>query len=437
MRTTSTRTCVRPLPKYASRRSNKQPRRIISKKTGHGRDEPRPWRSQSGYEFAVSALRGAESIEPLLLLVAKRCIKLLERGLHGLHRAQHGVEPLAHGLDPAGRRARQRRRARRLDLVERLGGCAFEFVEDSALGVVRFDRLRDPLDRPIRQPGGLTAAQVGFHASAGCEGSAARAAAIIAAATVIAAVIGAVSVRRSDRGIGAAIARRIGAEHAVVEVIVGIGPERVIRIRIEGVVHEVVIGVRPEQRADEPDHDRAGKTAPPLRIEEAALEGRRCKRARAGVAGRGQAGKSLVAQHAAGEGARITGSPRARCRWRNGAGHLILRNHALLCSSALLWSGARRLVLLNPALLRRHVLLWSRVLLWGSLLWSGVAGSARGRRNCAGAARSGLPRQILPLTRLGHFRTGTAAGSAGARLRLLRGRGPRRRRVARHGRSCT
>src|SRR5439155_360897 len=225
MRTTSTRTCVRPLPKYASRRSNKQPRRIVSKKTGHGRDEPRLWRSQSGYEVAVSALRGAESIEPLLLLVAKRCIKLLERGLHGLHRAQHGVEPLLHRLQTANRRERAVGRAVRAQQIGSLSGGVLQVIQRAALRIVGPHRSFDPLQRPIRQPGRLTDAEVSFDASAGCEGSAARAAAIIAAATVIAAVIGAVSVRRSDRGISAAIARRIGAEHAVVEVIVGIGPE--------------------------------------------------------------------------------------------------------------------------------------------------------------------------------------------------------------------
>ena len=38
-------------------------------------------------DFAASALSGAEPVETLLLLVAERAVKLLERGLHGLHRA--------------------------------------------------------------------------------------------------------------------------------------------------------------------------------------------------------------------------------------------------------------------------------------------------------------------------------------------------------------
>src|SRR5262249_50062945 len=51
----------------------------------------------------ASALRGAEPIETLLLLVAQRSVKLLERGLDGLHRAQHRIEPLLHRLQAADR----------------------------------------------------------------------------------------------------------------------------------------------------------------------------------------------------------------------------------------------------------------------------------------------------------------------------------------------
>src|SRR5436309_2630271 len=160
MRTTSTRTCVRPLPKYASRRSNKQPRRIISKKTGHGRDEPRPWRSQSGYEVAVSALRGAESIEPLLLLVAKRCIKLLERGLHGLHRVQHGVEPLLHRLQTANRRERAVGRAVRAQQIGSLSGGVLQVVQRAALRIVGPHRPFDALRWQPGNPGGARAADL-------------------------------------------------------------------------------------------------------------------------------------------------------------------------------------------------------------------------------------------------------------------------------------
>src|SRR5262245_26840979 len=102
---------------------------------------------------------------------------------------------------------------------------------------------------------------------------------------------------RSDRGIGAAITECVSAEHAVVEVIVRIGPERVIGIGVERVIDEVIVGVGPEQWADPADYDRVGKMAPPLRVEEPALERRVRERARTGIAG--ILGKGLIAQDAA------------------------------------------------------------------------------------------------------------------------------------------
>src|SRR5262249_43351809 len=120
-------------------------------------------------------------------------------------------------------------------------------------------------------------------------------------------VAAATPTRRTDRGIGPAIAERVSAEHAVVKVVVGVRPERVIRVRIEGIIDEIIVGVWPEQRADPADHDREGGVAPPLWVEEPALEGRVRQRARAGIAGGSQVGKSLVAQHAAGKGAWVAG----------------------------------------------------------------------------------------------------------------------------------
>src|SRR5262249_34408339 len=181
--------------------------------------------------------------------------------------------------------------------------CAIAFLSSSRMA--RWASV-EPNDWPIRQPCGLPAAEVGFDTAAGRGASRNRPRPTGTAARVIAAsVSAAVAARRLDRRVGAAIAVRVGAEHAVVEVVVGIGPERVIRIRIEGVVDEVVVGVRPEQRADKSDHDRKRAMPPPLRVEEAALERRVRQRARAGIAGGGHARKTLVAQNAAGEGARV------------------------------------------------------------------------------------------------------------------------------------
>jgi hypothetical protein len=70
---------------------------------------------------ARSALRGAEAIETLFLLVAERAVKLLERGLHGLHRAQHCIEPLLHRLQADNRGERSIRGALRAQQIGRLG----------------------------------------------------------------------------------------------------------------------------------------------------------------------------------------------------------------------------------------------------------------------------------------------------------------------------
>src|SRR5262249_42697129 len=275
--------------------------------------------------------------------------------------------------------------------VERLRGGGLEFVEHGALGIVRLDCLRNALDRPVGQAGGLPAAEVGFDASA--AGRAPSVATPSVAATIAA---------RRDHGIGVAIAERVSAKYALVDVVVGVGPERVIRVGIEGVIDEVVVGVRPEQWAYPPDHDRVRKMASPLRIEEPALEGRARDRAHAWVAGGSPVGKGLVAQHAAREGAWVAG--------RTGAG-------------SRRWNGAARLILLHHTQLRRHV-----------LLWRGVAAAAPGRCRSGSAARPGL-RQILLLARLRNSRATAAAPSADLRL-LLSGsrRGRWRRRVPRHRR---
>src|SRR5262249_59280972 len=110
----------------------------------------------------------------------------------------------------------------------------------------------------VRQPGGLAAAEV--RADAAAAGGAPTAIASGGAPTTIA-------LGRSDRSVGAAVARRVGAEHAVVEIVVCVGPESVIRVRVERVLDPLLVGVRPEQRADPTEGDRVGKAAPPLRVE--------------------------------------------------------------------------------------------------------------------------------------------------------------------------
>src|SRR5262249_17901247 len=166
------------------------------------------------------------------------------------HRLQHGIESLPHGLDPPRRRAWQRRRTRRLENLECPRRGILDLVEDGALGIVRLDCLHNALDRPVGQAGGLPAAEVGLDASA--AGGAPSVATASIAATIAA--------RRFGRGIGVAIAERVSAEYALVDVVVGVGPERVIRVGIEGVIDEVVVGIRPEQRAYPPDHDRVRKS---------------------------------------------------------------------------------------------------------------------------------------------------------------------------------
>src|SRR5262249_60892096 len=77
---------------------------------------------------------------------------------------------------------------------------------------------------------------------------------------------------------------------------------------------------------------RVDKAAPPLRVEEPALERRVCKRARAGIAGGGETGEALVAQDTAGEGARVARRSGPGIGRRSGASGLILLHHPVLWS---------------------------------------------------------------------------------------------------------
>ena len=81
-----------------------------------------------------------------------------------------------------------------------------------------------------------------------------------------------------DRGVGAAITLRIAAECALVEVVVGVRPERVVRMGVEGVIDEVIVGIWPEHGSDPADDDRPRPMPLPSRIEESPLECRTCQR---------------------------------------------------------------------------------------------------------------------------------------------------------------
>src|SRR5262245_32738738 len=100
---------------------------------------------------AASALSEAEPVETLLLLVAERAIKLLERGLHGLHRAQHRVEPLLHRLQTADRRERPIGGAIRVQQIDRFGGGVLQFLEGAALRPIGLHGAFDPFQRQARE----------------------------------------------------------------------------------------------------------------------------------------------------------------------------------------------------------------------------------------------------------------------------------------------
>src|SRR5262245_8010996 len=167
-------TCARPLPRCASRRSRPPFR---SSPRGAPRDArvagtpfagPRsriaitplwipagvhPRESGGGNEPGVllplsrSALRRAEPIEALLLLVAERSVKLREGGLDRLHGAQHRIEPLLHRLQAADRRERSIGGAIRAQLIDRLGCGVLQVLERAALRPIRLHGAFDPLQR--------------------------------------------------------------------------------------------------------------------------------------------------------------------------------------------------------------------------------------------------------------------------------------------------
>ena len=182
--------------------------------------------------------------------------------------------------------------------------------------------------------------------------------------------------------------------------------------------------------------------APPLRVEKPALEGRARERARAGIARSRQVGKSPVAQHAAGERARLD----RRAGVRRGSGNLAARlvgiKHSPLPSDVLLSRRRKRVVALIPLfllvlldralLLRRCILLRRRargaaglillihIRLLYPLLRSGVS-SLRGIATAAPGSRRivawpALRRHVLARCRLS--KPSSIAASAGLRLPL-------------------
>src|SRR5262249_57038835 len=54
----------------------------------------------------------------------------------------------------------------------------------------------------------------------------------------------------------------IGPVHADVEIVIGIGPERIVGVRPEGVIDEIPIGKGPEQPAEPADNDNGTATKP-------------------------------------------------------------------------------------------------------------------------------------------------------------------------------
>src|SRR5262249_52803818 len=142
-------TCARPLPRSASRRS-KTPLRSSPRKRG---PSLRIWLPAFAGMNGVlplsraSALRGAEPIETLLLLVAQRSVELLERRLDGLIRAQHRIKPLLHRLQAADRRKRPGGGAIRVQQIDRLGRGVLQLLERAALRPIGLHRAFDPLQR--------------------------------------------------------------------------------------------------------------------------------------------------------------------------------------------------------------------------------------------------------------------------------------------------
>ncbi len=160
-------------------------------------------------------------------------------------------------MRPAGVDGRSSGHAERICLTAR-AAASRSSLSAARCGFVRIDGLGDPLDRPVGQAGGLAGADLRHRAGAAAGRTARRGPRTGAGArtgphattTTTAADIRAVAGR--CLGVGRT-ADAVGAEEAVIDVVVGVRPERVVGIRPVGVVDEVVIGIRPEHRAEPAD----------------------------------------------------------------------------------------------------------------------------------------------------------------------------------------
>src|SRR5262249_55649414 len=218
---------------------------------------------------SIGIIRRRDRVEARLLFVTEGLIEALEGRAHGLHGRKHDLQTALHRRKPSSRDAGQVLRATGLEHLDGFGARGLQFVERRTLRGGGRHGFGTALDRPVGGwRGGVAAAFRG--AALGtvrpCRiATGARAAARAPAAIVsVRFGIGAVSVR-------AAVGVR--TVDAVVDIIVGIGPEVVIGIRPVNIIEQVVIGVGPEQRS-EPAKDEAATPPRPGRTRERTVEAR-------------------------------------------------------------------------------------------------------------------------------------------------------------------
>ena len=147
-----------------------------------------------------------------------------------------------HRGKPPCRRARQVVRAFGLQFAYRVRSRVLQFIQGRLLGLIGLNQLRDPLHRPIGQARRLLVADNRSRRRIGPNPSRVPA-------------DGSTSVGRSLVS--------VGPEHTDVEIVIGVGPERIIRIGPERIVDEIPIGIRPEQTAEPADHDDRAAVPPP------------------------------------------------------------------------------------------------------------------------------------------------------------------------------